>query len=104
HQGRQALPAAGPFQRIDEELQPAIDIAGGDLVRGGREAREQRRGAALEVRIERGIELAAGLGENQPAEQIRPALREAEANMSAAGVAEQIDRTHIELLDEGDEV
>ncbi len=45
--GRQALPGAGTFQRIHEDLEPAIDIALGDDRGGGGNPGRERRGAGL---------------------------------------------------------
>ena len=101
---RQPLPGAGAFQRIHEDLQAAVDVALGDHLGGSRDPRGQRRGAGLVGGIERGVELAAGLGQDQPAQQIRPPLRDAKADVSAAGMAHQVERSGIELLDETDHV
>ena len=61
-------------------------------------------GPGLVVRIERGVEFAAGFGQDQFAQQVRPALGDAEADMSATGMAHQVDRSAVELFDEGDDV
>ncbi|KAH2808277.1 hypothetical protein KXV85_006066, partial [Aspergillus fumigatus] len=101
---RQTLPGPGTFQRIQENLQPAIDIALGDDGGGSRNPGCQRRGSGLVIRIERAIQFAAGLGQDQLAEQIGPPLRGAKADMPAARMAHQIDRPRRQLLDEGDHV
>ena len=67
-------------------------------------SRGQRRGAGRVGGIERGVELAARLGQDQPAQQIRPPLRDTKADVSAAGMAHQVDRSDIQLLDEADHV
>ena len=56
------------------------------------------------VGVERAVEFAAGFGQDQLAQQIRPPLRDAEADVTAAGMAHQVDRSGIELLDEADHV
>jgi len=104
HQFRQPLPVALALQRVDEIFEPALDIAGRDLVRRHRESGKQRRGAALVIGIERGIDLAAGFGKDQLAQQIGPPLRDTKRNVSAAGMAHQVDRAVTDLLDENDEI
>ena len=54
--------------------------------------------------IERGVEIAAGLGQDQSAQQIRPLLRDAKCDVAAARVPHQVDRPRFDLLDEGDHV
>lgn len=102
--GLAAEAGAGAFQRVDEDGEAAVDIAGRDLLGRGREARQQRRGTAGIVGVEARIELTARFGQHQPPEQVRPALRYAEADVAAAGMAHQVDRAEVELLDEGDDV
>ena len=94
----------GPSSVSTKNFEPAFDIAGSDLVCRRREACQQRRGTALVVGVERGIELAAGLGQDQLAQQIGPPLRDAEGNMPAAGMAHEVDGPGVQLLDEGDDV
>lgn len=101
---RQALPGAATFQRIHENLQAAVDVALGDHAGGSRDHSGQRRGTGHVSRIERGIEFAAGLGQDQLAQQIRPALRDSEADVPAAGMAHQVDWPCVQLFDEADHV
>jgi hypothetical protein len=61
-------------------------------------------GAIFIIGIERGIDLAAGLGKDELAQQIRPLLRGAERDMPAAGMAHQVDRAGVQLFDKGDEI
>ena len=69
------------------------------------DARGQRRRCAGRDRgIERGIQIAAGLGQHDLAQQIGPLLRDAKGDMPAARMAHQVDRLRVDLLDEGDGV
>jgi hypothetical protein len=79
-------------------------IAGRDLVRGHRESGQQRRRATFVIGVERGVDLAAGFCKDQIVQQIGPLLRDTKRNVSAAGMAHQVDRAVTELLDEGDEI
>src|SRR5262249_20974961 len=58
--------------------------------------------SALVIGIERGIDLAAGFGQDQPTQQVRPPLRDAERDMPAARMAHQVNRSGTELPDEAD--
>ena len=78
--GRQMRPGAVSIDAVDETSQSIIDVAGLDQVgdcRGPSCDRGRWR------RCERGIEIAAGLGEHQPAQQVRPLLRDTEGDVSA---------------------
>jgi hypothetical protein len=97
-------PGAGTFDRIEEKLQAALDVAGRNFFRRRCDPRCERRGPGLRCGIERGVEFAAGFGENQPAQQIRPLLRDTKRDVSAAGMPHQIHRLGIQLFDEGDDV
>ncbi len=101
---RQPPPGARPFERIQEDLQAAVDIASGDRLGRSRDHSGQPRGTGLIGRIEGGVEFTAGLGQDQLAQQIRPPLSDAKTDVAAAGVAHQVDRAGIQLLDEGDDV
>ena len=103
--GRQPRPGAFAVDPVDKAPERAVDIAGLDLLGRYRDPRtllgwSTRRNS----RIERGIEIAAGLGQHQLAQQLRPLLRNAECDMPAAGMAHQVDRPRLDLLDEGDHV
>jgi hypothetical protein len=101
---RQPGPGPTPFDRVEEEFQPALDIAGGDLFGRGRNPRTERGGTGLVVRIECGIEFAAGLGQDELAQKIRPLLRCPKRDMAAAGMPHQVHRSGLQLLDEGNDI
>src|SRR6185437_16961599 len=97
--GRQTPPGVFAIDAIDKVFQRAVDVATPDLVDGNEHARAPWGWpAAYRGRIERGIEIAAGLGQHQLAQQIRPLLRNAEGDMPAAGMAQKIDRLGVNLL------
>ena len=96
--------APGPSSASMKISSPPSMSPLGDDFGGGRDPRRQRRGAGLVVGVERGIEFAAGFGQDQSAQQVRPPLGDAEADMPAAGMAHQVDRSGVQLLDEGDDV
>ncbi len=52
-------------------------------------------GPGFERRIERGVEFAAGLGQDQLAQQIGPLLRDAERDVAAAGMPHQVHRPRV---------
>ena len=66
--GGQPRPRAGAFDRVEEQRQPALDIAGSDFLGRRRDPRCERRRSGLSCRIERGIEFAAGFGKDQSAQ------------------------------------
>ena len=102
---RQPRPGARAFQRVHEELQPAVDIAGRDLLGRGGEPRGSGEGApGFTAGSSVAVELAAGFGQDQPAQQIGPSLGDAKRDMPAAGMPHQVDRPGVQLLDEADHV
>ena len=63
--GWQPPPGAFAVDAVDEILQSALDVAFADLVDGEEHACSQRRRrAGLDRWIERGVEIAAGLGQH----------------------------------------
>ena len=102
---RQAPPRAVAVDALDEILQRALDVAGPDhldraivfAASGGWRGRDAAASAG-------GVEIAAGLGQHQLAQQVRPLLRDAKRDVPAARMAHQVDRLRVDLLDEGDGV
>src|SRR5579871_2378932 len=100
--GRHSLP--WHVQRRQENLEAAVDIALRYPCRGRCDRSSHRPGARFVVGIEAGIDLAAGLGQDQLAQQVRPPLRDTECDMAAARMAHQVDGARVEPLDERNHV
>jgi hypothetical protein len=91
-------PRAFTIDPINEECERTVDVAVSHHPSCNRNARTQRHGAGRRGgRLQCGFEIAARLGKNGLAQQIRPRLRHAKADMPAAGMAQQIDRPGVQL-------
>src|SRR5262249_29260444 len=100
---RHAPPGAVALDSLIEISQRALDVAGADHLDRERSARGERRMRAVR-RSKTRIEITAGLGQHQLAQQIRPRLGYAKRDVPAARMAHQVDRRGPDLLDEGDYV
>ena len=73
--------APSPSIASKNSFQRALDIAARDFVGRRRDPGARGEGPGVAAGIQRGIELAAGLGQHQPAQQIRPLLRRRETQI-----------------------
>lgn len=89
HRGRHKRPALA--DEIGEDCQPAVDVTGGNAFRRNVIA-IAKRGRRHAVRMQRRIQIAARLGQHQPAQQLRSLLRHAECDMAAARMAHRSTR------------
>ena len=103
---RQARPGAVAVDAVDDQFERAVDIAAPDFLQRHRHPRRRPARSRRRCRfiLERRIEIAAGFGQHQFSQQFGPRLRDAKADMAAAGMAHQVDRAGIEFLDEADDV
>ena len=103
-QRRQAIPAAGSFQRIDEDMSPPSTSPAAILSAAAMKCASSGEGVTLKRWGPSGVEPPPGRRGISLAQQVSPPLRHPERDVSAPRMTHQVDRPGLQPPDERDDV